>query len=68
MTLTAHEPKRPTQRPFAVSPDEGARLAGLGRTTVYAAIRSGALASLKIGRRRLIRIDVLEAWLQAHER
>ena len=62
---------------LAVSPAEAARLAGVGRTTIYEAIRSGALRSLKIGKRRLILIVSLRAWLEtaqqaldaaAHER
>lgn len=53
---------------LAVSPGEAARIAGLGRTTVYEAIGSGALRSLKIGKRRLITIEALTAWLAAAER
>jgi len=53
--------------PIAVPPAEAARLASLGRTTLYAALSSGDLASIKIGRRRLIRISELERWLSAHE-
>jgi excisionase family DNA binding protein len=48
---------------IAVSTDEAADLAGIGRTTIYEAIRSGDLKSLKIGRRRLIRVDALHDWL-----
>ena len=51
--------------PLAVSPADAARLAGLGRTTIYAAIGSGALASLKVGKRRLVMVDDLRAWLAA---
>lgn len=53
---------------LAVSPGEAARLSGLGRTTLYEAIVSGALRSLKIGRRRLITIEALKDWLAAAER
>jgi excisionase family DNA binding protein len=53
--------------PLAVSPAEAARLAGLGRTTIYAALGSGALKSLKIGKRRLIALDALRSWLLSHE-
>jgi excisionase family DNA binding protein len=53
--------------PLAVSPAEAARLAGLGRTTIYAALGSGALKSLKIGKRRLIALDVRRSWLPSHE-
>jgi excisionase family DNA binding protein len=52
---------------LAVSPAEAARVTGLGRTTIYAAITDGSLASLKVGRRRLVRIAALEAWLRAQE-
>ena len=49
---------------LAVSPAEAARLAGIGKTTIYEAIGSGALRSLKIGKRRLILIVSLRAWLE----
>jgi excisionase family DNA binding protein len=52
---------------LAVSPAEAARLAGVGRTTIYEAIGGGALKSVKIGKRRLITIEALRAWLHAHE-
>ena len=57
----------PTRKaePLAVSP--AARLAGLGRTTIYAALGSGALKSLKIGKRRLIAVEALRSWLLSHE-
>jgi hypothetical protein len=47
--------------------DEDPRLAGLGRTTIYAALGSGALKSLKIGKLRLIAVDALRSWLLSHE-
>jgi excisionase family DNA binding protein len=53
---------------LAVSPAEAARLAGIGRTTLYEALGSGALRSLKIGKRRLITIEALKDWLTAAER
>jgi excisionase family DNA binding protein len=53
--------------PMAVSPGEAARLAGLGRTTIYGALGSGALKSIKIGKRRLITVEALRAWLLSHE-
>ena len=52
---------------LAVSPAEAARLAGVGRTTLYEAIGSGALRSLKIGKRRLITVESLRNWLTAAE-
>jgi excisionase family DNA binding protein len=53
--------------PLAVSAGEAARLAGVSRTTLYQALRSGSLRSLKIGNRRLITIEALRAWLHSHE-
>ena len=58
--------ERPTTV-LAVPPGEAARIAGVGRTTLYAAIGSGGLKSIKIGKRRLIAIEALRAWLLAHE-
>ena len=39
-------------------------MAGVGRTTIYETIGSGALRSLKIGKRRLILIVSLRDWLE----
>jgi len=52
---------------LAVSPNEAARLCSIGRTTLYAALSSGELKSIKIGTRRLITIDALRAWLKENE-
>lgn len=65
MTNTV-EPNLP-QPPIAVSPVEAARLAGVGRTTLYAALAKGDLPSIKIGTRRLIRVDAIREWLASNE-
>ena len=57
----------PKHAPIAVSPDEAARLAGIGRTTLYAALAKGDLPSIKIGTRRLIRVDAIREWLVRNE-
>lgn len=57
----------PKHAPIAVGPDEAARLAGVGRTTLYAALAKGDLPSIKIGTRRLVRVDAIREWLLAHE-
>jgi excisionase family DNA binding protein len=50
---------------LAISIKEAARRAGLGRTTMFAAIARGELKVRKAGRRSLILIDDLHAWLAA---
>lgn len=60
-------PKTQQHQPIAVSPDEAARLAGIGRTTLYAALAKGDLPSIKIGTRRLIRVDAIRDWLARNE-
>lgn len=60
------EPRSPMP-PMAVSPDEAARLAGIGRTTLYAALAKGEIPSIKIGTRRLIRVDAIRDWLARNE-
>ncbi|MEM7238764.1 MAG: helix-turn-helix domain-containing protein [Pseudomonadota bacterium] len=54
-------------QPIAVSPNEAARFAGVGRTTLYAALSAGDLKSIKIGTRRLITVDAIRAWLAQNE-
>lgn len=60
---------KPTSKhaPIAVSPDEAARLAGIGRTTLYAALAKGDLPSIKTGTRRLVRVEAIREWLERDE-
>jgi excisionase family DNA binding protein len=58
---------RDTVERLAVSVERAATMAGVGRTTLYAALSAGSLQSLKIGKRRLIKVQALEAWINAHE-
>lgn len=55
------------RRPLAVSPADAARLLGIGRTRLYEELGSGGIPSFQLGRRRLIRIAALEAWMAARE-
>jgi len=55
----------PDLPPLAVSISEAVRLSGLGRSSVYAAIKRGALPIRKAGRRTLIELDALRAWVAA---
>ena len=47
---------------------EGARRAGVSRTFMYEHIARGELRTVKLGRRRLIRVEALRAWLASLER
>ena len=56
-----------TTERLAVSVEDAAAMAGVGRTTLYSALGDGSLQSLKIGKRRLIRVEALKAWIASHE-
>lgn len=43
---------------------EAARILGVGRTTTYRLLNEGVLASVKIGRRRLIARGVVEQYVR----
>lgn len=49
--------------PLAVPVPEAARLAGCGRSTLYAEIKSGNLKIRKVGRRTIIAMADLREWL-----
>ncbi|QIG47574.1 helix-turn-helix domain-containing protein [Nordella sp. HKS 07] len=49
--------------PIAVPVLEAARLGGVGRSTLYCEIQKGNLRVLKVGRRSLILVADLRAWL-----
>ena len=43
---------------------EACEAAGVNKDTIYRGINTGQLQSLKIGRRRLIRMEALSKWLK----
>jgi excisionase family DNA binding protein len=49
--------------PLALGIMDAARAAGVGRSTIYENINSGALKARKAGRRTLIHREDLQAWL-----
>jgi excisionase family DNA binding protein len=49
----------------ALSIDDAARAAGISRTQLYEEMRTGRLASKKIGKRRVVPVDALKAWIAA---
>ena len=52
---------------LAVSPNEAARMLGIGRTMLYALMGEGEIRYSKMGSRTLIRVAELERWLKAQE-
>ncbi len=59
--MTPHLQAEQTKR--LLSADELARELGVGRTTAYSLLWSGAIPSMKVGRLRKVRREDLEAFL-----
>jgi excisionase family DNA binding protein len=58
--------ERAGKRPrISYSVEEAAEETGIGRSYIYLAMKHGELASLKLGKRRLIMHDDLVSWLQS---
>ena len=51
--------------PLAISVDEAARRAGVGRGFLYQEISKGRLRARKAGRRTLITVEDHSAWLES---
>jgi excisionase family DNA binding protein len=54
--------------PEAESVAAAARRAGVSRTFLYERIASGELPTIKLGKRRLVRVGALRGWLERLER
>jgi excisionase family DNA binding protein len=50
--------------PISLSIADVVASTGIGRTKVYAAIKSGGLPTVKIGKRTLVLAEDLRAWLR----
>ena len=61
--MASHGLRLPGEKPFAHTIDDTALHAKCGRTTIYAAIKSGHLKARKIGRRTIVLDDDLRGWL-----
>ena len=57
-------PRTRAEHPLAVSVDEAAAIAGIGRGTLYKEFKTGGPKSFTIRGRRLILVAELERWLQ----
>jgi excisionase family DNA binding protein len=49
----------------ALSVEEAAKAAGVGRTLLFEEIRKGRLTARKAGRRTIVTIDELDSWLKS---
>lgn len=58
-----HSYSKPEIERRALRPKEAAKAYGVGRVTLYEWMKSGRLASVKLGGARLIPVDALEALL-----
>jgi excisionase family DNA binding protein len=64
-TSLRHQAKQDDAHPLGRSINAAALRAGVGRSTVYGAINSGALRARKAGRRTLILDTDLKSWLDS---
>lgn len=53
---------------LCISVPEAARLLGLGRNSVYEAVRRGEVPAVRVGRRLVVPIRALEEWLESQTR
>ena len=52
---------------YTTSITDAARALSLGRTSIYALINEGRLKTIKIGRRRLIKVESIRELLDARQ-
>jgi len=57
---------RPPVEPIAVAIPEATRVAGVSRSSLYPAIMAGEIESAVIGRRRVVILASLRAWIMRH--
>ena len=61
--MTDNLSSTPHSAPLGLGVTDAARAAGVGRTAIYEALKSGTLVARKLGRRTIILVDDLNAWL-----
>lgn len=57
-----------SMNPISVGVDEAARLIGVARSMFYEIIARGEIQTFKVGRRRLVRVKALEAFVKEQAR
>jgi excisionase family DNA binding protein len=63
LTEPASSPLWPQDGRLVLTVEEAARIVGVGRSAAYVAIRSGELPSQRLGRRIVVPVPMLRAWL-----
>jgi excisionase family DNA binding protein len=67
--MSNHETKAaPGMEPILLSAEQVATMLGVNRSTVFDLLRRGDLASVRIGRRRLISRSAITDFVERHER
>lgn len=51
-----------------VGPSEAAKKTGLAQTTIHYALHAGTLRGFRVGRRWLIAVDDLHAWIRSEDK
>ncbi len=51
---------------FLLRPIEAAEALGVGRSTIYGLLASGAIRSIRVGRSIRVPIEALRSWLEAN--
>lgn len=64
---TAPRMELPLEGPLILSVTQLAERLGISRSAAYEAVRRGEIPSLRLGRRIIVPIRQLEAWLQGSE-
>ena len=56
-----------TWKPITVTVEVAVKLSSLGRTLLYELMNSGHIKSIKVGKRRLVNVASLEAFLTTQQ-
>jgi excisionase family DNA binding protein len=62
--MNAKKPTAVQGERLSVGVEEAAEMLGVGRSSVFTLVKDGALKSFKVGKRRLIAVAELQAFLE----